>query len=107
MVVEVYSCHIYSALCVQRPPHGFQNGMKVEAVDKRNPMLIRVATIVDTEDHRLKVQAVSSPSCVMTCSILSMGLICIVPLFSSRFILMAGVQSMTIGWRQTALICTL
>lgn len=29
--------------------------MKVEAVDKRNPMLIRVATIVDTEDHRLKV----------------------------------------------------
>nr|XP_020462861.1 lethal(3)malignant brain tumor-like protein 3 isoform X2 [Monopterus albus] len=38
-----------------RPPHGFQIGMKVEAVDKRNPMLIRVATIVDTEDHRLKI----------------------------------------------------
>ncbi|XP_041844306.1 lethal(3)malignant brain tumor-like protein 4 [Melanotaenia boesemani] len=38
-----------------RPPHGFQSGMKVEAVDKRNPMLIRVATIVDTEDHRLKI----------------------------------------------------
>uniref|UniRef100_A0A1A7X4D7 L(3)mbt-like 1b n=3 Tax=Iconisemion striatum TaxID=60296 RepID=A0A1A7X4D7_9TELE len=38
-----------------RPPHGFQIGMKVEAVDRRNPMLIRVATIVDTEDHRLKV----------------------------------------------------
>ncbi|XP_038146974.1 lethal(3)malignant brain tumor-like protein 4 isoform X1 [Cyprinodon tularosa] len=38
-----------------RPPHGFQVGMKVEAVDKRNPMLIRVATIVDTEDHRLKI----------------------------------------------------
>uniref|UniRef100_A0A671UJP6 L3MBTL histone methyl-lysine binding protein 1b n=1 Tax=Sparus aurata TaxID=8175 RepID=A0A671UJP6_SPAAU len=38
-----------------RPPHGFQFGMKVEAVDKRNPMLIRVATIVDTEDHRLKI----------------------------------------------------
>uniref|UniRef100_A0A3Q2PIL3 Uncharacterized protein n=1 Tax=Fundulus heteroclitus TaxID=8078 RepID=A0A3Q2PIL3_FUNHE len=38
-----------------RPPHGFQAGMKVEAVDKRNPMLIRVATIVDTEDHRLKI----------------------------------------------------
>ncbi|KAG7242021.1 hypothetical protein INR49_024066 [Caranx melampygus] len=30
-------------------------GMKVEAVDKRNPMLIRVATISDTEDHRLKI----------------------------------------------------
>ncbi|XP_078788754.1 lethal(3)malignant brain tumor-like protein 4 isoform X1 [Oryzias latipes] len=38
-----------------RHPHGFQVGMKVEAVDKRNPMLIRVATIVDTEDHRLKI----------------------------------------------------
>ncbi|XP_077951175.1 lethal(3)malignant brain tumor-like protein 4 isoform X11 [Gasterosteus aculeatus] len=38
-----------------RPPHGFQIGMKVEAVDKRNPMLIRVATIADTEDHRLKI----------------------------------------------------
>uniref|UniRef100_A0AAQ5XL14 SAM domain-containing protein n=1 Tax=Amphiprion ocellaris TaxID=80972 RepID=A0AAQ5XL14_AMPOC len=38
-----------------RPPHGFQIGMKVEAVDKRNPMLIRVASIMDTEDHRLKI----------------------------------------------------
>uniref|UniRef100_A0A3P8P487 SAM domain-containing protein n=1 Tax=Astatotilapia calliptera TaxID=8154 RepID=A0A3P8P487_ASTCA len=38
-----------------RPLHGFQFGMKVEAVDKRNPMLIRVATIADTEDHRLKI----------------------------------------------------
>ncbi|KAF4075925.1 hypothetical protein AMELA_G00224620 [Ameiurus melas] len=39
----------------QRPPHGFQVGMKLEAVDKRNPMLIRVATISDTEDHRVKI----------------------------------------------------
>uniref|UniRef100_A0A667XJ25 L3MBTL histone methyl-lysine binding protein 1b n=1 Tax=Myripristis murdjan TaxID=586833 RepID=A0A667XJ25_9TELE len=38
-----------------RPPHGFHVGMKLEAVDKRNPMLIRVATIADTEDHRLKI----------------------------------------------------
>ncbi|XP_049586788.1 lethal(3)malignant brain tumor-like protein 4 isoform X1 [Syngnathus scovelli] len=38
-----------------RPPHGFQVGMKLEAVDRRNPMLIRVATIADTEDHRLKI----------------------------------------------------
>uniref|UniRef100_A0A674D5M7 L3MBTL histone methyl-lysine binding protein 1b n=1 Tax=Salmo trutta TaxID=8032 RepID=A0A674D5M7_SALTR len=29
-----------------RPCHGFQAGMKLEAVDKRNPMLIRVATII-------------------------------------------------------------
>uniref|UniRef100_A0A8C5I3T5 SAM domain-containing protein n=1 Tax=Gouania willdenowi TaxID=441366 RepID=A0A8C5I3T5_GOUWI len=38
-----------------RPPHGFQYWMKVEAVDKRNPMLIRVATISDTDDHRVKI----------------------------------------------------
>lgn len=29
--------------------------MKVEVVDRRNPMLIRVASIVDTEDYRVKV----------------------------------------------------
>ncbi|XP_078423484.1 lethal(3)malignant brain tumor-like protein 4 [Cetorhinus maximus] len=39
----------------QRPPHGFHLNMKLESVDKRNPMLIRVATIVDTEDHRIKI----------------------------------------------------
>lgn len=31
--------------------------MKLEAVDKRNPMLIRVATVVDVEDYRVKVRA--------------------------------------------------
>lgn len=45
----------------QRPPHGFQLGMKLEAVDKRNPMLIRVTTISDTEDHRVKVYTVHHP----------------------------------------------
>lgn len=44
-------------LIFQRPLHGFQAGMKLEAVDKRNPMLIRVATISDTDDHRVKVNA--------------------------------------------------
>ncbi|KAK1806647.1 hypothetical protein P4O66_005155, partial [Electrophorus voltai] len=39
----------------QRPPHGFQVGMKLEAVDKRNAVLIRVASIADTDDHRVKV----------------------------------------------------
>ncbi|KAK6474192.1 lethal(3)malignant brain tumor-like protein 4 isoform X1 [Huso huso] len=39
----------------QRPPHGFQENMKLEAVDKRNPMLIRVSTIAATEEHRLKI----------------------------------------------------
>lgn len=73
-VVQMQSCGFWSALCQQRPPHGFQIGMKVEAVDKRNPMLIRVATIVDTEDHRLKVQHVSQSRCALTCSVLSLDL---------------------------------
>ncbi|XP_007487751.1 lethal(3)malignant brain tumor-like protein 4 isoform X1 [Monodelphis domestica] len=38
-----------------RKPHGFLVNMKLEAVDKRNPSLIRVATIVDVEDQRIKV----------------------------------------------------
>ncbi|MBN3324971.1 LMBL4 protein, partial [Atractosteus spatula] len=38
-----------------KPPHKFRVNMKLEAVDKRNPMLIRVATIIDTEDYKIKV----------------------------------------------------
>ncbi|XP_025022110.1 lethal(3)malignant brain tumor-like protein 3 isoform X2 [Python bivittatus] len=38
-----------------RPAHGFQTNMKLEAVDKRNPMLIRVATIIEKDDHRVKI----------------------------------------------------
>ncbi|XP_055247632.1 lethal(3)malignant brain tumor-like protein 3 isoform X4 [Gorilla gorilla gorilla] len=38
-----------------KPPHGFQKKMKLEVVDKRNPMFIRVATVADTDDHRVKV----------------------------------------------------
>ncbi|XP_074058734.1 lethal(3)malignant brain tumor-like protein 4 isoform X2 [Macrotis lagotis] len=38
-----------------RKPHGFLINMKLEAVDKRNPSLIRVATVVDIEDQRIKV----------------------------------------------------
>lgn len=41
----------------QRPPHSFQPKMKLELVDKRNPMLVRVATVVDRDDHRIKVRA--------------------------------------------------
>lgn len=39
----------------QRPPHGFQKKMKLEVIDKRNPVFIRVATVADTDDHRIKV----------------------------------------------------
>ncbi|XP_067386831.1 lethal(3)malignant brain tumor-like protein 3 [Emydura macquarii macquarii] len=38
-----------------RPDHGFQVNTKLEAVDRRNPMLIRVATIAEKEDHRIKI----------------------------------------------------
>uniref|UniRef100_A0A8C9V5W2 L3MBTL histone methyl-lysine binding protein 3 n=1 Tax=Scleropages formosus TaxID=113540 RepID=A0A8C9V5W2_SCLFO len=38
-----------------KPPHSFQKHMKLEAVDKRNPMLIRVCTVIDTDDHRIRI----------------------------------------------------
>ncbi|XP_041669998.1 lethal(3)malignant brain tumor-like protein 4 isoform X2 [Cheilinus undulatus] len=38
-----------------RDPHSFQVNHRLEAVDRRNPMLIRVATVTDTEDYRVKV----------------------------------------------------
>ncbi|XP_028666466.2 lethal(3)malignant brain tumor-like protein 1 [Erpetoichthys calabaricus] len=38
-----------------RHPHGFQVNMKLEAVDKRNPFVIRAATISDIDEHRLKI----------------------------------------------------
>uniref|UniRef100_A0A8C0LE96 L3MBTL histone methyl-lysine binding protein 3 n=1 Tax=Canis lupus dingo TaxID=286419 RepID=A0A8C0LE96_CANLU len=38
-----------------KPPHGFQKKMKLEVIDKRNPVFIRVATVADTDDHRIKV----------------------------------------------------
>ncbi|XP_015121178.1 lethal(3)malignant brain tumor-like protein 3 isoform X2 [Diachasma alloeum] len=40
----------------QRPPCGFKRGMKFEAVDKRVPQLIRVATIEDVKDHMIKIR---------------------------------------------------
>ncbi|XP_010894934.2 lethal(3)malignant brain tumor-like protein 4 [Esox lucius] len=42
------------AFCM-RAPHSFQVNMKLEAVDRRNPMLVRVASISDTEDYRVKI----------------------------------------------------
>nr|XP_061810224.1 lethal(3)malignant brain tumor-like protein 4 [Nerophis lumbriciformis] len=38
-----------------RAPHGFRIDQRLEAVDKRNPVLIRVATITAIEEHRVKV----------------------------------------------------
>lgn len=43
-------------VCVsQRPQHGFQVNLKLEVVDKRNPSLIRVATVEDIDEYRIKV----------------------------------------------------
>ncbi|XP_037668371.1 lethal(3)malignant brain tumor-like protein 1 isoform X3 [Choloepus didactylus] len=39
----------------QRVPHSFLVNMKLEAVDRRNPALIRVASVEDVEDHRIKL----------------------------------------------------
>ncbi|XP_057175937.1 lethal(3)malignant brain tumor-like protein 1 isoform X2 [Triplophysa rosa] len=38
-----------------RPPHGFQVQMKFEAVDKRCPGLIRVATVQEVDTYRIKI----------------------------------------------------
>ncbi|XP_053448326.1 lethal(3)malignant brain tumor-like protein 3 isoform X4 [Nycticebus coucang] len=46
-----------------KPPHGFQKKMKLEIVDKRNPVFIRVATVADTDDHRIKVHFDGWSSC--------------------------------------------
>ncbi|XP_022359603.1 lethal(3)malignant brain tumor-like protein 3 isoform X2 [Enhydra lutris kenyoni] len=46
-----------------KPPHGFQKKMKLEVIDKRNPIFIRVATVADTDDHRIKVHFDGWNSC--------------------------------------------
>ncbi|XP_051488761.1 lethal(3)malignant brain tumor-like protein 1 isoform X5 [Apus apus] len=38
-----------------RPPHGFLVNMKLEVVDRRTPSFIRVASVEDVEDHRIKI----------------------------------------------------
>ena len=39
--------------CIQRPRHAFQRGQKLEAVDQRNPTLVRAATVVDVLDYHI------------------------------------------------------
>lgn len=45
----------HALLCLQRAAHSFQPQMKLEAVDKRSPGLIRVATVEEVDTHRIKV----------------------------------------------------
>lgn len=39
----------------QKPPHGFQPQQRLEVGDRRNPQLLRVATVADTDDHKILV----------------------------------------------------
>ncbi|KAK3932515.1 DNA ligase 1 [Frankliniella fusca] len=40
----------------QRQANGFRRGMRLEAVDKRVPHLIRVATVDDVRDHSIRIR---------------------------------------------------
>ncbi|XP_024114461.1 lethal(3)malignant brain tumor-like protein 4 isoform X3 [Oryzias melastigma] len=44
-----------SSAFTEKASHEFQVNQKLEAVDCRNPMLIRVATITDIEDYKVKI----------------------------------------------------
>uniref|UniRef100_A0A673AHM1 SAM domain-containing protein n=1 Tax=Sphaeramia orbicularis TaxID=375764 RepID=A0A673AHM1_9TELE len=52
---ETGSMSAPSSAFTLRAPHGFQVNHRLEAVDRRNPMLVRVATVTDIEDYRVKV----------------------------------------------------
>ncbi|XP_041817188.1 lethal(3)malignant brain tumor-like protein 4 isoform X2 [Chelmon rostratus] len=54
-LLETGSIAAPSSAFTLRAPHGFLVNQKLEAVDRRNPMLIRAATITATEDYRVKV----------------------------------------------------
>ncbi|XP_056594570.1 lethal(3)malignant brain tumor-like protein 4 isoform X2 [Triplophysa dalaica] len=54
-MTETSTCAAPSQAFSLRAAHGFQVHMKLEAVDRRNPMMIRVATVTDTEDFRVKL----------------------------------------------------
>lgn len=60
--VSVFSSH--PLLCLQRAPHSFQPQMKLEAVDKRSPGLIRVATVEEVDTHRIKVILCVRSACI-------------------------------------------
>ncbi|XP_061821342.1 lethal(3)malignant brain tumor-like protein 4 [Nerophis lumbriciformis] len=52
---ETASSAVPRSAFTTRGPHGFQINQRLEAVDKRNPMLIRVATVTAKDDYRVKV----------------------------------------------------
>ncbi|XP_013855137.1 lethal(3)malignant brain tumor-like protein 4 [Austrofundulus limnaeus] len=52
---ETSSAAAPSSAFTLRAPHAFQVNHRLEAVDRRNPMLLRVVTVTDTEDYRIKI----------------------------------------------------
>lgn len=56
----------FALLMLQRPPHGFLPSMRLEAVDRRNPRLIRVATVIDVDEQRLKVRSADCTAVVVS-----------------------------------------
>lgn len=54
-LVQTSSCAAPVRSFKTRPAKEFKVGMKLEVVDKRNPMLIRVATIVQVQSSQIKI----------------------------------------------------
>ena len=55
MVITSTGNETFFFYCLQRPPPSFQVNQKLEAVDKRNPSLVRAATIVEVNEHRVRL----------------------------------------------------
>lgn len=62
--MQIQLGHLYNAVEIKsgpdhlfcaREPIGFKSGMKLEIVDKKNPSLIRPATVLKTFDYELQV----------------------------------------------------
>ena len=62
-MLEVLALHynFYYSSRAFKPPRSevslFRKGMKLESVDKRNPAVIRVASVADVLMHQIKVSA--------------------------------------------------
>lgn len=87
----------------QREAHSFQPQMKLEAVDKRSPGLIRVATVEEVDTHRIKVFSSLRPFLLVGSGSQQGGRrgLGFYRCPSSRSIMTAGVTSTTNGWTQT------
>lgn len=86
----------------QRRLHSFQVNHRLEAVDRRNPMLIRVATVTETDDCRVKVLPDPRPAVCVRHGGRSSDQVC-----PCRSITTAGPSSLTSGVTETTATSTL